>query len=224
MDPFKDRLFIVTGHYGSGKSEFSLNLALRFQQEGRACDLVDLDIVNPYFRSREMRGVLEAAGIRVIASSTADGADIPALSPAIAGVFTASGRTAVIDMGGDPVGARVLSRYAHQIDRDGLQMWMTVNANRPQTATPEKVIDFIHRIQGVARCNINGLVNNTHLTDQTTVEDILHGNALCLQVSEQTGIPLVCNAVERRLVDQLPPGLAGEIFPIDIHLKKPWES
>lgn len=216
-------LFIITGHYGSGKSEFALNLAYYLRSSGRACNLVDLDIVNPYFRSREMRAELEQQGIRVIASSTADGADIPALSPEISGIFSADDTVSVVDMGGDPVGARVLSRFAHQINPALTQMWMVVNANRPQTNEPQQVLTFIRQIEGASRCTVTGLVNNTHLCDQTQTEDVVRGNTLCIEAAQATGIPLVCNLATKAVADRLPQALPGGVFPLDLRLKRPWE-
>ena len=109
------RIQIITGHYGSGKTEYAVNLALQLAGTGRKTALADLDIVNPYFRSYEQAGRLEAAGIRVIVTSCGGVADIPALNPEVLSVFQDPSWTGVLDIGGDPIGARVLARFAPQL-------------------------------------------------------------------------------------------------------------
>ena len=109
------RMQIVTGHYGSGKTEYAVNLAMKMAGEMENVALADLDIVNPYFRSYEQTKMLEDAGVRVIVTSCGGVADIPALNPEVMSLFQQDKWNAVLDIGGDPIGARVLARFAHQI-------------------------------------------------------------------------------------------------------------
>ena len=122
------RIQIITGHYGSGKTEYAVNLALRLAAEGKKTVLADLDIVNPYFRSYEQTQRLEAAGIRVIVTSCGGVADIPAINPAVLSVFQDRSWTGVLDIGGDPIGARVLARFAPQLQGEEFDLLYVHNA------------------------------------------------------------------------------------------------
>ena len=132
------RIQIITGHYGSGKTEYAVNLALRLAAEGKKTVLADLDIVNPYFRSYEQTQRLEAAGIRVIVTSCGGVADIPAINPAVLSVFQDRSWTGVLDIGGDPIGARVLARFAPQLQGEEFDLLYVLNANRPETRDLER--------------------------------------------------------------------------------------
>lgn len=218
------RVRIITGHYGSGKTEFAVNYTLGLAATGAKTAIVDLDIVNPYFRSRQMEPYFEEKGIRVIASSIKGlSGDIPALSPEINTVFHDKSYNAVIDVGGDKAGATALGRYHEQLDREPYDMLFVLNANRSQTQDVDSAIKYIRAIEAGSRQKVTALVNNTHLCGETTVEDIMKGQRLCEEVSEALGLPIKYIVVQKELVSQLPQNLKGEIFPIDIYMKKPWE-
>ena len=215
------RLTIVTGHYGTGKTEFSVNLALALAAEGERVMLADLDIVNPYFRSRERRTLLEEAGVRVIATSQAcSEADVPALPAELLAVLEDRSVRGVLDVGGDPSGARVLARYRPKILREDFQLLYVVNARRPEVRTPESAIRYLRGIEAAAGLPCTGLVNNTHLCGETTPAVIREGAALAEAVSRETGIPVVCHAAEARFAGEL---RELALFPMEIRMKKPWE-
>ncbi|MEG0779401.1 MAG: hypothetical protein RRY95_02480 [Oscillospiraceae bacterium] len=217
----KQKIVLVTGHYGSGKTEFAVNLALQMAASGRKTALADLDIVNPYFRSRERRGILEAHGIRLIATSqSCTDADVPSLPADILVSFQDPALFTVYDVGGDPAGARVLARWRPQLMSVPHEVVCVLNANRPETATMESAIQYIRNIEATCGLTIAGLVNNTHLCGETTEVDIAKGKRLADAVSAETGIPVVCHVA----VKSLAPQLAEEnVYPIDIYMKKPWE-
>ena len=217
------RLTIVTGHYGTGKTEFSVNLALALAGEGEQVMMADLDIVNPYFRSRERKALLEDAGIRLICSSQAcSDADVPALPAEVLTILENRDVRGVLDIGGDPVGARVLARFRPKILQEDHQLVYVLNANRPEVRAPENAIAYLRAIEATCGVPMTGLVNNTHLCGETTVEEILKGARLVREVSERTGLPVVCHVVVRALCGE--EMLAGlPLFPIDIYMKKPWE-
>ena len=187
------RLLIVTGHFGTGKTEFSVNLALALARAGEKVMLADLDIVNPYFRSRERRAVLEDRSYR-----------------------------GVLDIGGDPDGARVLARYQPKITAEDYQLLFVSNANRPEVRKAEDAISYLRCIEEVTGLACGGIVNNTHLCGETTAEEILRGAELARAISEKTGIPVLCHTAEERLIPELT-ALEEPIFPITIQMKKPWE-
>ena len=217
------RLLIVTGHFGTGKTEFSVNLALALARAGEKVMMADLDIVNPYFRSRERREALEAAGVRLITSSQdSENADMPSLPAEILTVLEDRSYRGVLDIGGDPDGARVLARYQPKITAEDYQLLFVSNANRPEVRKAEDAISYLRCIEEVTGLTCGGIVNNTHLCGETTAEEILRGAELARAISEKTGIPVLCHTAEERLIPELT-ALAEPIFPITIQMKKPWE-
>lgn len=197
------RIQIITGHYGSGKTEYAVNLALRLAAEGKKTVLADLDIVNPYFRSYEQTQRLEAAGIRVIVTSCGGVADIPAINPAVLSVFQDRSWTGVLDIGGDPIGARVLARFAPQLQGEEFDLLYVLNANRPETRDLERALAYMRGIEAECHQKVTGIVNNTHLCGETTAAEILKGARLAGQLSQQTGLPVVCHAAQRRLLPEV---------------------
>ncbi len=217
------RISIVTGHYGTGKTEFAVNLALAMAQEGDQVMIADLDIVNPYFRSRERRALLEEAGVRLISSSQAcSDADVPALPAELLTILENRGIRGVLDIGGDPVGARVLARFQPKIVQEDYQLIYVLNANRPEVRSAETAITYLRGIEATTGLTCTGIVNNTHLCGETTEEEIRKGAALAEQVSKETGIPVLCHVAEERFVSALS-DLPETVFPITIKMKKPWE-
>ena len=198
------RLLIVTGHFGTGKTEFSVNLALALARAGEKVMMADLDIVNPYFRSRERREALEAAGVRILT------------------VLEDRSYRGLLDIGGDPDGARVLARYQPKITAEDYQLLFVSNANRPEVRKAEDAISYLRCIEEVTGLTCGGIVNNTHLCGETTAEEILRGAELARDISERTGIPVLCHTAEERLIPELT-ALEEPIFPITIQMKKPWE-
>lgn len=228
----RKRLTAIVGHYGSGKTEFAVNMALQtvkaIEPEKDTLYLVDLDIVNPYFRSREREDILTEKGIRVLSSaSDFRGVDLPYMPPEMAALFAEGeeGPIGILDIGGDAAGARVLTRYSHDLRKACADVWCVINANRPMTKTPKDAIGYINDIEGTSQVRITGLVNNTHLVGDTTVRDIIDGARLTKEVAEITGIPLIGSTVRTTLIDQLMETKedVGTLIPIEIYLKKPWE-
>jgi hypothetical protein len=220
---FNHRISIVTGHYGTGKTEFAVNLALALAGAGEPVMVADLDIVNPYFRSRERRSLLEEAGIRLISSSQACAdADVPSLPPELLTILENRNVRGVLDIGGDPVGARVLARFQPRIVQEDYQLIYVLNANRPEVRDAENAITYLRSIEAVTGLTCTGIVNNTHLCDETTENTIRKGAALAAQVSRETGIPILCHVAAATLAPNLS-DLSEPVFPITIRMKKPWE-
>ena len=216
------RLTIITGHYGTGKTEFAVNLALHMASRGQTVSLADLDIVNPYFRSRERRDLLSEHGIRLIASSQAcTDADVPSLPPELHALLDDRRLTGILDIGGDRVGARVLARYRPRIIGEDYQLLYVLNANRPEVRDVSSAIDYLRAIESVTGLVCFGIVNNTHLCGETTADDVRKGAALAQAVSQETGIPIVCHVAHEALAAELED--LSPLFPITIRMKKPWE-
>ena len=217
------RVSIITGHYGTGKTEFAVNLALQLAGLNHQVMVADLDIVNPYFRSRERRDLLQEAGIRLISSSQAcSDADVPALPAELLTILENRDITGVLDIGGDPVGARVLARFNDKIVPEDYQLIYVLNANRPEVRTPEAAIAYLRGIEATTSLTCTGIVNNTHLCGETTEDEIRKGAALAESVSRETNIPILCHVAEEKFVPALS-DLPETVFPITIKMKKPWE-
>lgn len=217
------RLTVIVGHFGSGKTEIAVNMAMALADMGHAFAVADLDIVDPYFRSRECKSIIEERGGRLIASSQANmDADMPSMPPDVFALFDTPELYGILDIGGDPAGARVLARYRHQLQQNSARVLCVVNGNRPLSDTPEKAVQYIRDIERASGMNIDGLINNTHCCYLTELEDIRSGAQLAEQVSVLTGIPVVCHAVPRKLAEQAS-DFVYPVFPMNLYMKKPWE-
>ncbi len=219
------RVRIISGFYGSGKTEFSVNYAVKLVNMNRNPVLADIDILNPYFRSRERESELSQLGVRVIAGSVnAPAVDVPAVSSGVYSIFDGD-EDAVIDVGGDRAGAEVLSLFSDRFNNpDDYDLFFLINANRPQTANPAAVIDCLRGIESACGLPVTGLINNTHMLKSTQVRDILKGYDLAVEVSRKTGIPLRYNSGLREFELEIPDGLEGEFFPVDLYMREAWMS
>ena len=186
--PIKQAIIII-GNYGSGKSEVSVNWAFWLKEWGvQKLHVVDLDIVNPYFRSREAIEELTKVGIDVVApQGERFFADLPIILPEIKGLFQDPQGTAIFDVGGDDVGARVLRSFEGYISN--YELLQVVNTNRPFTNSFSGVIKMQKSIETSAALNVTGYIGNTHLMDETEVDTILNGIEFMKKLSDKTGIP-----------------------------------
>lgn len=227
------RITVVTGHYGSGKTEFSLQYALRLASQGKACALVDLDVANPYFRSRERQQLLESRGVRLYSNTYGRDitADLPAVAAAARAPLESPQVSTVVDAGGDDAGARALVPFRKYFCGPDCQILCVVNANRPETASLEGAAAHLQRISDQLALPISGLVCNTHMLRETTAQDILKGICLCEALAESTGIPLdlvVCpqrllTPVAERLKAERPSRSLPVFFPIQrLFIRESW--
>ncbi|NBI07753.1 ATP-binding protein [Senegalia massiliensis] len=220
-----NRIRIITGHYGSGKTEFAVNYAIQLAKANKKTAIADLDIVNPYFRSREKEEFLNNLGIRVIGSSIKGlASDVPAVSGEILTPLQDNTFNAVLDVGGDPAGARALGRYYEYFTEGNYDMFFVINANRPETREVEKTIQYLKNIEIQSRAKVTGIINNTHLLKSTTVEDVMRGQKLCKEVSKNLNIPIIYISCIESVAKDLPNDLEGEIFPIKMYMREEWMS
>lgn len=220
------RVNVFCGGYGSGKTEVAVNFAVHLAEGGRSVRIADLDIVNPYFRSREVRESLRELGIDVLVpDGELVGADLPVIKPEIKGALESGDQSVVLDLGGDPVGAKVMASLAgglQQADYDGL---LVVNSRRPFTDTPDAVTRVIGDIEAASGMRISRLVVNSHLIDQTEAEVIWEGIRLAEDVAAGSGASIAFVAVERRmLVDFDAEGCGYPVMVLDRRMLKPWET
>ena len=223
---FDKRIVIITGHYGSGKTEFAVNYALKLKEQFKHVSIADLDIVNPYFRSREKKIMFEENGINVVDSSIKNATlELPALPAEIIGILQNENMRSVLDVGGDPVGARVLKRFSEQIKCKEYDLFFVINGNRPETRTMEDVIKYLRAIENSSGLKVTGLINNTHMLKSTTVDDIEFGHALTKEVSWETDIPIRYEAVIKNVADKITnKEILEKLFPINLYMREKWMS
>lgn len=221
IDP---RLTILVGFSGSGKTECAVNLALAIRAMGHPTALADLDVVNPYFRSRERRELLRAHNIRLVATSQACvDADVPALPAELNTLLEDPSLYSVLDIGGGPVGARVLSRYRPKLLARPHRVCFVLNANRPGTNTVERAVRSLREIEATIGLPATHIIHNTHLCRETQAEDILAGAELAREVSTAAGLPILCHTAHHTLINELS-SLAEPILPLHLYMNKPWEE
>ncbi|NDO45781.1 hypothetical protein [Clostridium sp. MD294] len=219
------RVTIITGHYGSGKTEFAVNYAMKLSEISPKVTLGDLDIVNVYFRSRERKKQLEEMGIHVISSNLeGDSVDIPAVA-AIASPVRDKSTKYVVDLGGNDVGTMVLGRLKPLLDSAETDFLMVVNVNRPDTSSPEGILREMKSIEDASGLQITGFINNTNLIRETTAEDITMGDKILKEASKLSGVPIKYTTyVEEVIKDtkNLPDDLGGKLFPLKFYMRKDW--
>ena len=202
--PGDPRFFVLTGNYGSGKTELALNLAMQFSGEYRTT-LVDLDIVNPYFRSGEKAEEMRSAGIRMLMPTYAmTTVDIPALPAEIQSVFEVPSDKVIFDVGGDDTGAAALGRFypSFMAHREQTKVMFVVNCMRPLTREADEIIDLAERIMARGRLKFDALVNNTNLADRTEPEMVEAGEKTVLACAERLGISEVINAGKPDIIER----------------------
>lgn len=219
---------LLLGDYGSGKTEVAVNLALCLAAvDGSGLvTIADLDLVNPYFRCREALAPMEAAGIEVLMPKEGHQfADLPILLPGVKGLLQKEenqGR-AILDVGGDEVGSRVLSALGAVLDPERHGVWFVVNMNRPFCDTAAGCIKVIQGVERASGMPVNGLVSNTHLMDETTTEMVLAGAALSQEVASLHGAPLkLVAAMEDHCAALNPKILGAPLLPMRRLMVPPW--
>lgn len=188
-----NRIKIITGHYGSGKTEIALNLARALRQAGFSnVALADMDIINPYFRSAEQWEWLKAHGIELIASEFAlSSVELPTLPAELLSIFAREDLRAVLDVGGDDAGAIALGQYSSRLEASGYDLLYVINVFRPRSETPDEIIDMMERVAASARLAPTGIINNSNMGGLTTPEDIRRGADILAEVSARSGLPIV---------------------------------
>lgn len=214
------RLTIFAGHYGSGKTNLSVNYALHLKEIYDNVSIADLDIVNPYFRTKDSMSVLDANGVKLISSPFANSnVDTPAL-PADAYSLMEKNVTGIIDVGGDDRGALALGRFVDSIKNENdYEMLFVINKYRPLTNTPEKCVEIMKEIESASKLPFTGIINNSNLGDETTKEDILSSLPYADEVSRLTGLDIKFTSVKDTLSDSLKEEIKN-IFPIRLYVKQ----
>ena len=204
MKNFK-RLTLLCGHYGSGKTNVAVNLAFRLKEQYNSVVVADLDIVNPYFRTKDSLEDFKARDIELICSEYANtNVDIPALPADMYRLTADKNLTAVIDVGGDDRGAYALGRLVPEIKaEDNFDMLMVINGYRPLTPDAQSTIEVVHEIEAACKLQFTGLVNNSNVGEETTAENVIKSMDYANEVSRTSGLPIVMTTVKADLYDEL---------------------
>ena len=217
------RIKAIVGHYGSGKTEIALNLALHAKKVGLSAALVDMDIVNPFFRSAEQHALLSQHDVQLIAPPFAlSGVDIPVLPAEIKRLFADPTLHAVLDVGGDDSGAAALGGFHSFFDAEPCDLLYVVNLFRPFSKTKSQILHMIDRIARRARLSPTGLINNANLAAQSSPDHILLCHELLTQISSETGIPIVMACGLPEILAQLPEDFETPLFPVQRFLLPEW--
>lgn len=188
----KNRITVICGHYGCGKTNLTLNLALETAEKGERVTVVDMDIVNPYFRSSEYGSLLGEHNIKLITPVFANTTlDTPTLPPDIYSVFEPDSGTVFIDAGGDDVGVTALGGLHTQLEESGYNMIYVINRNRVLSQTPEDAAQLLREIEYASRLKATGIINNTHLGVETDLESLLEGIPFAQKTADALGLPLL---------------------------------
>lgn len=214
------RVLLLCGHYGSGKTNIAVNLAQHIKREYPAVTLADLDIVNPYFRSKDSAAELDEEGIRLICSNYANSnVDIPALPPDLYALTDDRRMRAIIDVGGDDRGALVLGRLAPSIlEENDYEMLMVINCYRPLTRDAASTVEVMREIEYAGGIRFTALVNNSNLGVETTAEDILASMRYADEVAAMSGLPVVMTTADEKLQNELQDKIPN-LFPLKLQKK-----
>lgn len=211
------RVTLLCGHYGSGKTNIAVNMALEQKKLFERVTVADLDIVNPYFRTKDSREDFEKAGIRLICSEYANSnVDIPALPQDMYAITDDKAMQVVLDIGGDDRGALALGRLRDElVEENNYEMLMVINRYRPLTPDAESTIEIMREIEAACQIKFTGLVNNSNLGSETTARDILSSVEYAKEVSCLSGLPVRLTSVKSELYDELT-GKVDNLFPLKL--------
>ena len=214
------RVTLFAGHYGSGKTNIAVNYALKLRADGKPVVIADLDIVNPYFRTKDSEKELTEAGIRLISSQYASSnVDLPALPQDVYSIVDNNTEYAVMDIGGDDRGAYALGRYADSLKKENnYEMFMVINMYRPLTRDVESTLEVMAEIEAACSMKFTAIVNNSNIGEETIEQDVLDSLGYADEVSKATGLPIRLTTVDEKLYNNLY-GKVENLMPLRLQEK-----
>lgn len=218
----RNEIHIFAGHFGSGKTEVALNYALRLRSEGKQVTLVDMDTVNPYFRSSDAGELLKKNNIELIANDFAgSNVDMPTVPCELLRVFEENGKAVIFDIGGDDDGAYAMGQYSGKILKNGYRMHLVVNIKRPLSKKAEDILETAGRIEYASRLKFTDIINNTNLSLQSDEDTLVSGIDEVKRLSEMMNIPVWMHTGLEKSLLKVPKGM--ETMKLERHLRLPWE-
>lgn len=215
------RVTLFAGHYGSGKTNIAVNWAKNLKEQGKSVTIVDLDIVNPYFRTKDSQKEFDELGIKLVCSEFANtNLDIPALPKEIYGAVADKSSYLVMDIGGDDVGAVAMGRYTPYIlEENNYEMIYVANCYRPLTKTATDTLEVMREIEIASGIKFTAIINNSNLGVETTVENVVKSNVYAQELSKMSKLPVlyttVDNSIAKDIGDKIP-----NIFPLELQKNK----
>ena len=212
------RLALFCGHYGSGKTNIAVNYAFALKREGRAVAIADLDIVNPYFRTKDSEQELTEAGIEVVSLPFANSnVDLPSLPSETYGLGQRKDRNVIMDIGGDDRGAYALGRFVPFIrEENDFDLFYVVNFYRPLTQTPSDAYEVLREIEAAAGLPFTAVINNSNLGAETTPEDVAATFGKTDELCALCGLPLAFTSVDERIAEHVS---IDNVFPLKLQKK-----
>ena len=220
------RIIAIVGGFGSGKTEVAVNLARHHATtEKSLVPIVDLDLVNPYFRTRQAVNEMENIGIRVVTPRGGQFyADLPILLPEVKGAVESREGRLIIDVGGDAQGTRALGSLSGAFVAGEYDLLMVLNSRRPLTSDCARSIKTMARVEAAARLKFTGLIANSHMIDETDLDVLMEGYRLAREVGEEAGLPLTFISVTMDMLDRIDTGVIDcPVLPLSRSMLKPWE-
>ena len=214
------RITLLCGHYGSGKTNVALNMAYDLRNQKDKVAIADLDIVNPYFRTKDSAEELKEKGITLISSEYAGtNVDIPAMPQQMYMLTDDKELHAVIDVGGDDRGALALGRIAPAImEENDYEMLFVINCYRPLTRDVNSTLEVMSEIETACKIKFTAIVNNSNLGNETAAEDVLQSVDYANEVSALTGLPIKCTTVSENIYNDIKEKLSN-VFPLKLQSK-----
>ncbi len=219
-------IVIICGNYGSGKTEVAINLAISQKKKGLDVAIADLDLVNPYFRTREARNLLRESGINLILPPEKYmHADLPILAPEVSGAIKNPAELTILDVGGDNAGAMVLAALADSFSIGNVKTLQVVNPNRPNTQTIDGCFKMKAQIEAASNMSVTGIIGNANLMEETTTEHIIEGHAFVKEFSEKSGMALEFITVPSFLSEEIDSSdFSCPVLEISRQLVPPWKT
>lgn len=217
------RVTLLAGHYGSGKTNIAVNLAMRQKALGYSVTVADLDIVNPYYRTKDSENELKAAGIPLISSVFANSnVDLPALPQELYRIVDETDEHMVVDIGGDDRGAYALGRFSSQLKAENdYEMILVINCYRPLTGDEKETVEIMHEIEAAGHLPFTAIINNSNLGAATEPKDVLASFAYAEAVAKETGLPILATTVWDKLYPQLKDE-TEHLIPLNLQRKRLW--
>ncbi len=214
------RLTLFAGHYGSGKTNIAVNYALLLANEGKKVCIADLDIVNPYFRTKDSAEELEKAGVELVSPQFANtNVDLPALPAENYKLVTDKKTYGIMDIGGDDRGAYALGRYVPSIkEENNYRLVFVANCYRPLTRTPEEALEVMREIEAACKLKFTDIINNSNLGELTSADTVLASTDYINKLSEISGLPIFAHTAEARVAKELV-GRLDPVISLDLQKK-----